>query len=98
MREARSSTHAKSGRTRSAGELRGSGPQDVARLLFADRLAHLVIDRRDDRRFAPAAREDTEFALALIRVVVHKGSVRRARRRCQIAAFMPVDLTGAGGG
>jgi hypothetical protein len=54
--------------------------QDVARLVFADRLAHFVIDRRDDRRLDFAAREDAEFAVgALIRGVVHKRSVRRAR-------------------
>src|SRR5580693_6766564 len=46
--------------------------QDVARLLFPDRLAHLVIDWRDNRRLDPAARENAEFAVAFIRAVIHK--------------------------
>ena len=37
--------------------------ENVARLLLADRLAHLLVDRRDDRRFDPASSENAEFAV-----------------------------------
>src|ERR1700728_3462282 len=47
--------------------------EDVARLLFPERLAHLVIDRRDDRGLDPAARENAEFAVCgLFHALIHK--------------------------
>jgi len=35
--------------------------QDVPRALLAERLAHLVVNRRDDRRLDLSARENAEF-------------------------------------
>ena len=59
--------------------------QNFVRLLLADRLAHLVVDRRDDRGLDLSARKNAEFAVLVIihglQACAEAGSMSNSRRR-----------------